>query len=270
MTSSGNVASMRDGTKIAYTLHGDGRAPVRIALVHSLAMDRHFWDPVVKALTDKASVLTYDCRGHGESDKPAGPYRIEQFADDLSDLMDHIGWTSAVVAGASMGGCVTLAFAAGHPQKAQALGLIDTTAWYGADAPKQWAERGEKGRSEGLASLVGFQTTRWFSDAFRQQQPEVVKACVDVFVRNDPEAYVATCHMLGAADIRLALPHITVPVAILVGEEDYATPVAMAEAMHTAMPQSTLTVLEKGRHLTPLEQPERIAAALSKLAAQVK
>jgi 3-oxoadipate enol-lactonase len=97
-----------------------------------------------------------------------------------------------------------------------------------------------------------------------------VKACVDVFVRNNPEAYVATCRMLGAADMRLALPQITVPVAILVGEEDYATPVAMAEAMHKAMPQSTLTVLEKGRHLTPLEQPERIAAALSKLAAQVK
>jgi 3-oxoadipate enol-lactonase len=184
--------------------------------------------------------------------------------------MDYVGWPSAVVAGASMGGCVTLAFAAGYPQRVQGLGLIDTTAWYGAEAPKQWAERGEKGRSEGLASLVGFQKTRWFSDAFREQHPDVVQSCVDVFVRNDPDAYVATCHMLGHADMRLALPDIAVPVTILVGEEDYATPIAMAEAMHKAMPQSTLTVLKNGRHLTPLEQPERVAEALNRLAASAK
>jgi 3-oxoadipate enol-lactonase len=264
------VAIARDGTRLAYGLHGnDRRADAsRVVLIHSLAMDRLFWQPVVERLTDHAAVLTYDCRGHGESDKPKGPYTVELFAGDLADLLDHIGWPSAAVAGASMGGCVALAFAAAHPARTAGLGLIDTTACYGAEAPKQWAERASRAATAGMGALVEFQTTRWFGDAFRKQQPTVVKHCVDVFLRNEVAAYVETCKMLGAADLRAALPAMTMPTAILVGEEDYATPVAMAEAMHQAIAGSTLTVLKGGRHLTPLEMPDAIAAELRALMQQ--
>jgi 3-oxoadipate enol-lactonase len=78
-------------------------------------------------------------------------------------------------------------------------------------------------------------------------------------------AYVETCTMLGAADLRAALPGMTMPAAIVVGEQDYATPVGMAEALHSNIKGSTLTVLENARHLTPLEKPDEIAAALGKL-----
>jgi 3-oxoadipate enol-lactonase len=262
------VAIARDGTRLAYTLQGNTqRAAVsRIVLIHSLAMDRRFWQPVVERLADHAAVLTYDCRGHGESDKPPGPYTVELFADDLADLLDHVGWPSAVVAGASMGGCIALAFAAAYPTRTAGLGLIDTTAWYGTEAPKQWAERASRAATAGMGALVEFQTTRWFGDAFRRQRPDVVKHCVDVFLRNEVAAYVETCNMLGAADLRAALPAMTIPTAIIVGEEDYATPVAMAEAMHQAIPGSTLTVLKTARHLTPLEMPDVIAEELRTLA----
>jgi 3-oxoadipate enol-lactonase len=121
-------AQTRDGTRIAYAIlgHDDGRP--RFALVHSLAMDHRFWRPVAELLAKNAAVLVYDCRGHGHSGKPAGPYRVERFADDLADLLDHVGWPSAIVAGASMGGCITLAFAAAYPARAAAIGLVDTTA----------------------------------------------------------------------------------------------------------------------------------------------
>ena len=89
-------------------------------------------------------MLIYDCRGHGASDKPAGPYTTTLFARDLADLMDHVGWPSAAVAGASMGGSISLMFAGAFPQRTNALGLIDTTAWYGAEAPAQWAGRAER------------------------------------------------------------------------------------------------------------------------------
>jgi 3-oxoadipate enol-lactonase len=227
-------------------------------------MDRTFWQPVADLLTD-ASVLTYDCRGHGASDKPAGPYTVDLFAQDLSDLLDHVGWPTALVAGASMGGCISIAFAAAYPKRVAGLGLFDTTAWYGAEAPKQWAERADQAVEKGIASLVGFQTTRWFGDAFRASHPDVVKQCVDVFLRNDLKAYAETCRMLGAADKRSALAGFTMPTAVVVGEEDYATPLAMAEALHRDIAGSSLTVLHGARHLTPLEEPERVAAALEGL-----
>lgn len=254
------MAVARDGTRLAYALHGRGANG--IVLIHSLAMDRAFWRPVAERLAKNAPVLVYDCRGHGTSDKPPGPYTVELFARDLADLLDHVGWTSAVVAGASMGGCIALAFAAAYPARTAALGLIDTTAWYGAQAPQQWAERGARAASDGMSALVEFQTTRWFGDTFRAEHPEVVRQCVEAFLRNDVPAYMATCTMLGAADLRAALPGMSMPAAIVVGDEDYATPVAMAEAMQRAIKGSTLTILQGARHLTPLEAPDRIAGEL--------
>ena len=55
------------------------------------------------------------------------------------------------------------------------------------------------------------------------------------------------------------------PVRIAVGDEDYATPVAMAETLHRGIKGSTLTVFKSARHLTPLEVPERVAAELQRL-----
>ena len=52
------------------------------------------------------------------------------------------------------------------------------------------------------------------------------------------------------------------PSAVVGGEEDYATPVSMAPQLHEEIPQSTLTILPRARHLTPIECPEHIAAEL--------
>jgi 3-oxoadipate enol-lactonase len=254
---------LRDGERLVYDIHGRDDGRPRFVLIHSLGMDRVFWNRVTPALARDAAVLAYDCRGHGASGKPKGPYRVEQFADDLADLMDHIGWRSAVIAGASMGGCITLAFAHRHPARAVALGLIDTTAWY--DAPDKWEERAATAETAGLKAMIDFQVTRWFTDGFRQSRPEVVKDSVDRFLANDPVAYAETCRMLGACNLTAALPGIAVPAAIMVGDEDYATPVAMAETLHRGIKGSTLTVLEHARHLTPLEAPDRIAAELRRL-----
>ena len=71
--------------------------------------------------------------------------------------------------------------------------------------------------------------------------------------------------MLGACNLTGALPRLKMPVRIVVGEEDYATPLAMSEALHRSIAGSTLNVIANARHLTPLECPERIIAELRKL-----
>ena len=228
-------------------------------------MDRNFWIPVATRLADRASVLILDCRGHGRSDKPKGPYTVEQHADDIADLLDQRGWPSVLIAGGSMGGCISLAFAIRHPRRVAALGLVDTTAWYGPDAPKSWEQRAQAALDKGLASLIDFQLTRWFGDKFRADHPQLVKECVETFLRNDINAYAETCRMLGAADLRAGLASIKVPTAVLVGEEDYATPLAMAEVMHKGIASSTMMVLKGARHLTPLERPDDVAGALAAL-----
>jgi 3-oxoadipate enol-lactonase len=260
----------RDGCSIAYTVRGANRpgAP-RMVLIHSLALDASVWDGVVARLGDQADVLTYDCRGHGRSGRSGTPFSVELFARDLAEMLDHVGWQASTVAGCSMGGCVAQAFAGLFPARVQALGLIDTTAWYGADGPRQWRERAAAARAKGFAGMVQFQMTRWFSEAFCAANPELLAAITKVFLANDLDCYAASCILLGDADLRPHLASLRMPVAIVVGEQDYATPLANARYLHEAIAGSILTILPGARHLTPIECPEQIAAQLLALARRI-
>jgi 3-oxoadipate enol-lactonase len=253
-----------DGCPIAYTVHSASNAP-RVVLIHSLALDASVWDGVVARLAGRAEILTYDCRGHGRSGREARQFTTDLFARDLAELLDHVGWPKALVAGCSMGGCVAQAFAGHYGPRASALGLIDTTAWYGEDAPKAWRERAAAAQSKGFGGMVDFQVTRWFGDAFRAAHPDLVQAITRVFLANDLDCYAASCMLLGEADLRPFQPTFKVPVGIIVGEEDYATPEAMSRQLHEAIKGSTLTILPEARHLTPIECPDEIASHLLEL-----
>lgn len=255
-----------DGCAIAYALYGAPNPDTpRLVLIHSLALDASIWGNLVAELSNDAQILTYDCRGHGRSGKPHISYKVDLFARDLAGLLDHVGWRNAIVAGCSMGGCVAQAFGALYPAHASALALIDTIAWYGEDAPKTWSERAANAKAKGLTGMVDFQISRWFGDRFRKEHPASVQALIDVFLANDLDCYAATCKLLGDADLRPYLESFRMPVAIIVGDEDYATPVAAAQYLHAAIPHSTLTIIPGGRHLTPVECPSEVAAQLRTL-----
>src|SRR3990172_1860069 len=248
-----------DGCVIEYTLHAAPAADApRVALIHSLALDRSFWNGVVAELKAHAGLLTYDCRGHGRSGREAAKFNVALFARDLAELLDCVGWPDATTAGCSMGGCIAQAFAALYPERATAICLIDTTAWYGADAPRQWRERGAAARAKGMGALVQFQRARWFGDAFRTANPEIEDALIEIFLANDVPCYEATCEMLGTTDLRPLLALLRMPAAVVVGAEDYATPVSMAESLHAAIPHSSLKIISGAKHLTPVGRPAEI------------
>jgi len=177
-----------------------------IALIHSLAMDHTFWDAVTPALTETTGVLVYDCRGHGRSDKPKGPYRVEAFADDLADL----SITSAGAPPWSRGRRWADASPWPSPPPIRSAprgsALFDTTVWY--DAPDKWEERAHTAETKGLNALLEFQTTRWFTDAFRASRKDVLDHSVAVFLANTAKAYADTCRMLGACNMTAALPRL--------------------------------------------------------------
>ncbi len=263
-----------DGISIAYTLHAadgterPGTRP-RVALIHSLALDRSIWDGVVPRLVAHADVLTYDCRGHGKSSRVKTNYTPELFAADLACLLDHVGWQRAVIAGCSMGGCIAQAFAGVYPERVEGLAVIDSTAWYGPTAPKDWRERAATAASKGFAAMSAFQAGRWVSDAFLKAHPEIITSYIDVFLANDVECYRATCEMLGDADLRHYQSSMRMPISVIVGEQDYATPVAMSEQIKQAVTHATLAVLPDVRHLTPIECPETIANKILALVKQL-
>ncbi|MGH9786143.1 MAG: alpha/beta fold hydrolase, partial [Terriglobia bacterium] len=259
------TAKSKDGCAISYRVYPQTAKP-RLALVHSLALDQSIWDAVVEALAGEMEILAYDCRGHGQSEKRAGRYSAQLFAEDLAAVLDHCGWTSTLVAGCSLGGCVALAFGAAYPERAEGLGLVDTSAWWGPTAPQDWRARAEGAAKDGLSPMVPLQLGRWFSDKFREAHPDVMQAITRVFLASDVRCYQSSCAMLGETDLREAAKSLRLPVAIFVGQEDQATPLAMSQTLHELIPHSTLTIIPKGRHLTPIEFPQEVAGALRDLA----
>ena len=258
------TAKARDGCLLSYRLHAQPGKP-RLALIHSLALDGSIWDGVVAALARDMEILVYDCRGHGRSEHRPGAYTQQLFAEDLATLLDHCGWPSAFVAGCSMGGCVAQAFGAAYPSCALGLALVDTSAWWGPTAPQDWRERAEAARKDGLGPMVSIQLGRWFSDSFRQAHPELMDAITRIFLASDLQCYASSCAMLGDTDLRDAARSLRMPVSIIVGEDDPATPVAMSQSLHEMIPRSTLTIIPGARHLTPVEFPHDVATQLRSL-----
>src|SRR5579883_129785 len=114
------VARAKDGCQLSYRIYPNSQKP-RVALIHSLGLAGAMWDQVIARLAESAQILVYDCRGHGKSERRPGPYTVELFAEDLAKLFDAVGWSSAVIAGCSMGGCVAQAFAGKYPERVQGL-----------------------------------------------------------------------------------------------------------------------------------------------------
>jgi len=249
--------------RLAITVELHGASPP-IVLLHSLALDRSMWSPLIEELAPGRTALTMDLRGHGRSPTDDS-FTIEDMADDVAETLDFLGHDQAVVVGLSMGGCVALAVAIRHPSLVTGLGLVDTTAWYGPDAPERWAERATKAQEQGMASLSQFQLDRWFGAEFLAMNRESAGVLLDVFANNDLASYVAACHALGAFDARAELGAIAAPTVVIVGELDPATSPEHAARLHEAIPGSALHVIAGAKHLTPVECPAAVAALLAPL-----
>ena len=134
----------RDGVNIHYEVHGKGPT---ILLSHGYSSTSRMWEGQVAALKDRYQVVVWDFRGHGESDYPKDParYSEELTVGDMAALLDLVGTRKAIVAGLSLGGYMSLAFHASHPERVRALMLFDTGPGFKKDeARTKWNESAHK------------------------------------------------------------------------------------------------------------------------------
>lgn len=251
------LVQIRQGRMSMWAWGDPARQPV--VLLHPLALAGEVWRPLGTALAADFHVLAPDQRGHGRTSWDRDRFSIEDMAGDLVDALGTLGIESAHLLGMSMGGSVALTFAGLYPERVRSLVLADTTAWYGENAVTTWNERAAKAVAVPRENQVPFQVDRWFTEAFRTSHPSEVQRVVDIFVDTDSEAHAAASRAMGEMDSRHLLPSITAPTLVLVGEEDYATPPAMARELADGIPGATLRVLPALRHLSLVEQPELAA-----------
>ncbi len=234
-----------------------------VVLLHGFPLTGEIWREQRQSLAAHYRVITPDLRGHGQSPAPAGIYEMELLAGDVLELLDSLQIERAVIMGHSMGGYVTLAAWKLAPARFLALGLIDSHA--SADTPEGRQGRlqmAEKVAAQGSQVAAEAMLPRLFAPGRTAGDPawEQVRA----MILNTPTAgIIGAQHAMAARpDSNSTLPSINVPALILTGDQDQIIPIARAEAVAAAIPNSTLKVIANAGHMTMLEQPAATTATI--------
>ncbi|MGF1503776.1 MAG: 3-oxoadipate enol-lactonase [Chloroflexi bacterium] len=248
------------GLTLAYRLDGRVDGPP-IIFVNSLGSDYRIWDAVTVHLADDYYCIRYDKRGHGLSDSPPAPYRIDEHSADLAGLLDALDVPQAVVIGISVGGLIAMDFTLRHTQRVSALVLCDTVARLGT--AELWQTRIDDLRERGVATMASEILPRWFAPGFAEAHPAEYHGYLNMLARMPLEGYIGTCAALRDADLRESVPGITARTLVLCGAQDEATPPDEVQTVADAIPQARFELIEGAGHLPCIEAPEAFSQAIA-------
>ena len=253
------------GIDINCELEGSGTP---LVLTHGLGDDLHFWDDTAPALAEHHTLVRWDVRGFGLSDKPPGPYSPALLAADLAALLDALRLTSVHLGGLSMGGVIAQRFALDYPQRVRSLVLVSTSSEVGPRGAANWQRLANSIEQRGFGTGAR-DATRSFSASFAARHPERVAAAGEQTARNDPRAYAAAARAMSDYHWTANLARIRAPVLILQGLADQLTPPGGSVKMHRVLPASRLLMIPDTGHSLPIEQPALFTTALLAFAAGV-
>jgi pimeloyl-ACP methyl ester carboxylesterase len=226
---------------------------VPLVLIPGLLCDAQLWQPQVKHLADIADIWIAD---HTRSDTMAGVAR---------DVLAHVParFTRFALAGLSMGGYIALEILRQAPQRVDRLALLDTAA-----SGEQAAQTQTRLAFIALAESGSFpEVTETLLPLLVHPSRHGEKILPDV-VRSmaanvGKEAFVRQQHaIMSRADSLPLLASITCPTLVLCGRQDALTPLARHEEIAAGIKGSHLEVIEDCGHLSTLEKPAAVNAAL--------
>jgi pimeloyl-ACP methyl ester carboxylesterase len=240
----------RDGVRIHYDVHGGASSRAPLLLSHGFSASGRMWDRNVAALSGERRLMTWDMRGHGRSDRPAQAhdYGVEQSVEDMLALLDLFEQPRAILGGMSLGGYLSLAFTARHPERVAALVLVDTGPGFRSSERRgEWNEVAERTAAalerEGAGALAS--------------SPEVAEHPDVAGLAHTARAVMAQ------RDARVidSLTAISVPALVVVGSLD-TNFLAAADYMAVKIAGARKVVLEGAGHAANIDRAEAFNAAV--------
>ncbi|HEX7156473.1 MAG TPA: 3-oxoadipate enol-lactonase [Burkholderiaceae bacterium] len=244
------MATVQAGNvRLHYQLDGHIHGPV-LVLSNSLGTDLSMWDGQIEMLSEHFRVLRYDSRGHGLSEAPPAPYRIEDLARDAIALLDALSIERVHFCGLSIGGMVGQWLGVHAAQRLHSLTLCNTSPQIGTF--ETWNARIDLVRREGVAAVADAVIGRWFTEAFRGAHADAVRRIRESLVRTPVEGYLGGCTAVRDADLREAVASIGVPTLVITGTHDPSTPAADGRKLADAVNGARYVELDSA-HLSNIE-----------------
>lgn len=243
-----------------FTRPWEGEAET-LVLLHGLHGHLGWWNWFqVAPLAQHVRVITVDQRGHGRSYKPAGGYSIETMAEDLHGLLQGLGAGPVHLAGASMGGMVSMQYALAHPANVRSLVLVDSyphTPRVIQEAIQRWIYDTEaRGYAEVMRTFNDDYADALFSPGFRQAQPEFPAYETRLVLDNlmPDAAFIGCCKAIQNFDISGRLGEILQPVLVMTSDEGMAYDEGLR--MQASLPNAQLWAPPNVGHSPHVETPE--------------
>lgn len=231
-----------------------------VVLSNSLGSTHRMWDAQLAELEQRFRVVRYDTRGHGETPVPAGPYTIDELADDVVALLDRLGVERAHLVGLSLGGMTAMRVAARNPERVDRLAVLCTAAQL---PPAQaWVERAVAVRASGSRAVAASVVQRWFTPEYLVTHPDARAASEAMVAATPAEGYAGCCEVIAALDLRDDLASIAAPTLAIAGAEDPATPPEKLNEIASGVKDGRLLVVPHAAHLANSEQPDLVTPAL--------
>lgn len=246
---------------IAYEIHG-GRGP-DIVLLHGVGLDAKMWHRCLPRLTGQFRVTSIDLRGHGRSPAATPGLTLADLSSDVAGVLDQISALRAHLVGFSLGALVAQQLALAEPQRVQSLTLVSSVADRSTDQRAAVTER-LRLAAEDRAATVQAAIDRWFSQAWRNREPELVEQVRRTMLGADPASYLACYQVFATADAQLwpQLPQITCPTLVVTGAADTGSTPEMTHRIADAISDAKPLVFPDTGHLLPLERPFELSQAL--------
>ncbi|MEY9884409.1 alpha/beta fold hydrolase [Bradyrhizobium sp. USDA 329] len=232
-----------------------------LLLFHSLLSDRASFDAIVPELAGSFQTIVPELPGFGRSRTVEGG--LAAVADRMAEAVrDAAGGTPSIVLGNGYGGFVALQMAISHPGIASRLILADCGAAFSEPGREAFRNMAKISREKGLEAISDVAMRRLFAPDFQAQHPDLMRGRREAFLRTDPDVFRAACDALASLDLRAELAGVNVPVLVMCGEQDEATPPPMSHELAAGLPRAELKIIPGCAHVPQLQSPQQFLGAL--------
>ena len=237
---------------IAYNIVGKGQP---IIFIHGIGSRKYSWNGVIKELKNKYQCISYDLRGHGESEVYEKNFTLKDLVEDLENLRSHLDINKTHIVGHSLGGMIGPSYARKYQDKVLSLSLLSTAAFRKAEDKKNIFDIIYKIENEGLALVLPSLINRWFTNEFINNNQDIVDKRIKQIKDMPLKTFLNVFRIYALTEMDSWLKEIKIPCLVMTGANDFGCNPTINKMIVDVLPNSKFEILENLKHAITLEAP---------------